>query len=207
MVAMGGGGRGGLNCLLLRYSRNLYKSLHYPSCQIVMDKRLWASPGMLVLWRRRRSETFGISYKYCCGPCWGWGKPVSCFLVSASWPRVSKKPLRSDDNVAARCGRVFFSWRNKYFVCSSRFCFCPYSNNKKQKTPVVALLTLSGQGSIPCGVLLFKCCRAIFVMLEFLYKTANCKMVRFVMDFTFNFKKMYMMACQTHHPPRKLLDG
>lgn len=163
MVAMGGwgGGRGGLNCLLLHYSRNLCESLHYPSCQIAMDKRLCASPGMLVLWWRRRSETFGISYEYCCGPCWGWGKPVSCFLVSASWPRVSKKPLRSDDNVAAWCGRVFFSWRNKYFVCSSRFCFCPYSNNKKQKTPVVALLTLSGQGSIPCGVLLFKCCRAI----------------------------------------------
>lgn len=131
----------------------------------------------------------------------GGGKPVSCFLVSASWPRVSKKPLRSDDNVAARSGRVFFSWRNKYFVCSSRFCFCPYSNNKKQKTPVVALLTLSGQGSIPCGVLLFKCCRAIFVMLEFLYKTASW----FVTDFALNLKKKKLIKCLVK--PITLLTG
>lgn len=29
------------------------------------------------------------------------------------------------------------------------------ATTKKQKTPVVALLTLSGQGSIPCGVCFF----------------------------------------------------
>lgn len=99
------------------------------------------------------------SYKYC-GPWWGWGNR---FLLS-SFSFVTKREQKSprSDNVAAPCDRVFFSWRNKCLVCSSRFCFSPYSNNKKQKTPVVALLTSSGQGSIPCGVLLFKCCRANF---------------------------------------------
>lgn len=185
-----GGGRGGLNCcLLLHYSCKLCESLHYPSCQIAVDKRLWASPRVLVLVRRRRSKTSGVSYQCCCGPCWGWGKPVSCFLVSASWPRENKKPLRSDRNVAAQRGRVFFSWRNKFYICSSRFCFCPYSNNKKQKTPVVALLTLSGQGSIPCGVLLFQCCRVKLVNSELLDKSASCEMVRLVTDFTLNLKK------------------
>lgn len=35
------------------------------------------------------------------------------------------------------------------------FAFALTATTKKQKTPVVALLTLLGQGSIPCGVLLF----------------------------------------------------
>lgn len=199
------GGEGALNFCLLRYSHILYESLHYPSCQIVMDKRLSITrdAGIVAAAQIKNIWNFILLWAML---GLGGGKPVSCFLVSASWPRVSKKPLRSDDNVAARSGRVFFSWRNKYFVCSSRFCFCPYSNNKKQKTPVVALLTLSGQGSIPCGVLLFKCCRAIFVMLEFLYKTASW----FVTDFALNLKKkkkIDKMACQTHHPPHRLLDG
>lgn len=32
------------------------------------------------------------------------------------------------------------------------------ASTKKQKTPVVALLTWSGRGSNPCGVLLLVCC-------------------------------------------------
>lgn len=49
------------------------------------------------------------------------------------------------------------------------FAFALTATTKKQKTPVVALLTLLGQGSIPCGVLLFLvCCIGSYVMFKFM---------------------------------------
>lgn len=50
------------------------------------------------------------------------------------------------------------------------FAFALTATTKKQKTPVVALLTLLGRGSIPCGVLLFLvCCIGLFyVMFKFM---------------------------------------
>ena len=84
------------------------------------------------------------------------GKPVVCLLVPASWPRQIS--MQWQNNVATGCGGVFFSWRNKLLLVPPGFAFSLTATTKKQKTPVVALLTLSGQGSIPCGVLLFLVC-------------------------------------------------
>lgn len=48
-----------------------------------------------------------------------------------------------------------FPGGTNFLLVPPGFAFALTATTKKQKTPVVALLTLLGQGSIPCGVLLF----------------------------------------------------
>lgn len=85
-------------------------------------KLLWVSPGRLVSWLWLKYgwtstvEKFVTSIQCRWGKCWGFGgnQFVSLFLVSASCPREKSPHVVS--NIAARCQRVFFSWRNKPLV-------------------------------------------------------------------------------------------
>lgn len=150
----GGGGRGGLNCLFFP---------HY-SCKLlrvftILPAKLWWIKGFehhQGCWYCGCSADRRISNssKYCCGPWWGRGNG---FLLS-SFSFVTKseqKSPRSDDNVAAPCDRVFFSWRNKCLVCSSRFCFCPLQQQQKAKDPGGGTPDVVGTGFEPLRCLAF----------------------------------------------------
>lgn len=137
-----------------------------------MDKRLWASPRMLVL---AVAQIWNI-WNFIRTLLWAMlGMGETSFLFS-SFSFVTKSEQKAPLQWWYCNGQPWmgFLFLEEQIFCSSRFCFCPYSNNKKQKTPVVALLTLSGQGSIPCGVLLFKCWSANLSL------SFNCKNKRWL---------------------------